>query len=152
MNRGFYFDHMVMDAEKKLQLILPSKDSNNNIVPNPNTEFIAWEDYSDNGNACYDPLKFDSEDEKQIDALWLAAVRTAMPYGSDAHKLLMPEVAKILGNNWVTYDWLTKACGRVFNGCSFDELKGMVELSRTVKEGMKRKGLSMISSISEALA
>ena len=149
MNRGVYFDHFIMEAEKKLQLFLPTKDSNNHIVSNPNVQCIAWEDFSDHGNACYDPLKFDSE-EKKIDALWLAAVRSAMPYGSDAHRLLMPEVARTLGNHWVTYDWLCKACSRLFNGCSFYELKRMLELSRIVKEGMTRKGLSTISSISEA--
>ncbi len=129
---GLHFDQMKTDAKRKLQVLLPTKDSNNCIVSNSNVDCIAWEDFAD-GNACYDPLRFETEEEAEIDALWLAAVRTAMPYGSNTHLLLMPEVARSLGNHWVTYDWLSKACSKLFACCTLYELTCMLELSHKLR-------------------
>lgn len=125
-----YFSSMVDDAKKRIQLLIT------------NTDCIAWQDFSDKGSPCYNPLVFLNETEKCEDALWLAAVKVAMPHGSYEHGLLMPKVAAILNTKWVTYDWLIKACGRIFNGCDYNEFKNMITLSRTVRDGMEKEGVS----------
>ncbi len=133
------FDQVVKDVTKAIRLIIFYHDC------------IAWEDYSDRGNACYKPYVFENDIEKRNDALMHAAVKVAMPHGSYLHKVLAEKVAGDLNDTWVTYDWLIKALARLLNGISYTELKSMIELSRRVKNGMKLKGLTKIHSIEEAL-
>lgn len=97
------FNKIVDDARKAIQMIIPYCDC------------LAWEDFSDRGNPCYNPLLFENETDIKEDALWHAAVKAAMPHGSDMHSVLASKVATVLNNKWVTYDWLIKALSRVIN-------------------------------------
>lgn len=112
---------------------------------------IAWIEYSDKGNPCYDPYDFASQADREDDALWHAAVKVAIPKGSHDHTFLADLIAKELSNQWITYDWLIKAIARVLNGATLAELKKMCELSRVVKNRMEAKGLTKINSFEEAL-
>lgn len=112
---------------------------------------FAWEDFSDKGNACYNPFVFNSEQEEIDLAMTRAAVQLAMPYGSQAHHILGQEVANLLGTKWVTYDWLAKAVSRLLSGVTYQELKKMALLSEMVKKKMKEKGLTQIKSIEQVL-
>ncbi|MEF9961135.1 MAG: hypothetical protein RR755_00655 [Erysipelotrichaceae bacterium] len=119
----------------------------------PYAECIAWGDFSDKGNPCYDPYVFDSPADEEDAALTYAAVLITMAKGSDEHIILAKKVARILGNQYVTYDWLAKAVGRVLSGSTYtyDELLSMSLLSKKVRDGMKAKGLTEIHSIQAAL-
>ena len=75
----------------------------------------------------------------------------AIPKNGSTHKTLAKKIADQLGNNWITYDWLIKAVGRLLSGTSYRELYLMAILSRKVKNGMKAKGLKQINSLQEAL-
>lgn len=112
---------------------------------------FAWEDFSDKGNACYNPFVFSSEQEEIDLAMTRAVVQLAMPYGSQAHHILGQEVANLLGTKWVTYDWLAKAVSRLLSGVTYQELKKMALLSEMVKKKMKEKGLTQINSIEQVL-
>lgn len=109
---------------------------------------FAWEDFSDKGNACYNPFVFNSEQEEIDLAMTRAAVQLAMPYGSQAHHILGQEVANLLGTKWVTYDWLAKAVSRLLSGVTYQELKKMVVLLEMVKKKMNRKDSRRLSQLS----
>lgn len=113
---------------------------------------VAWLDYGDDGNPCYDPYVFDTRVEREIDALTHAAVKVELAKNSSTHHLLAELVAKDVENEYVTYDWLIKIVARILCGTSVEQLHDMLELSNTVRNGMKEKGLTQISSIEEALA
>lgn len=117
----------------------------------PYAECIAWGDFSDEGNPCYDPYVFDSLADEEDAALTRATVFITIPKGSKEHICLAKKVARILGIKYVTYDWLAKAVGRVLSGSTYDELLSMSLLSKKVKDGMKVKGLTEIHSIQAAL-
>ena len=112
---------------------------------------VAWLDFSDEGNPCYNPYSFDTHLERELDALQLAAVKVELAKGSYQHKLLVELVSKDIGKKYVTYDWLIKAVARILCGTSLTELHNMLELSKAVKAGMKTKGLTEIHSVEEAL-
>lgn len=113
---------------------------------------VAWLDYGDDGNPCYDPYVFDTRVEREIDALTHAAVKVELAKNSSTHHLLAELVAKDVENEYVTYDWLIKIVARILCGISVEQLHDMLELSNAVRNGMKEKGLTQISSIEEALA
>ena len=113
---------------------------------------VAWLDYGDDGNPCYDPYVFDTRIEREVDALTHAAVKVELAKNSSTHHLLAELVAKDVKNEYVTYDWLIKIVARILCGTSVEQLHDMLELSNTVRKGMKEKGLTQISSIEAALA
>ncbi len=139
MTTKYNFDAAVDDAKKRIQLLIPNADC------------IAWRDYSDKGSACYNPLVFSNISEIYDDAFWLGVVKAAMPRGSKSHELLAPRVALQLGCRWITYDSLIKHIARLFNGCDLDEFGEMIALSRAVRDGMIKKGITTITSLSDAL-
>lgn len=117
----------------------------------PYVSNLCWEDFSDEGNACYNPFVFDSKEEEIDLAMTRAAVQIAMPYGSKTHHMLGQKVAKLLKTKWVTYDWLAKAISRILSGSTYQELEQMIQLSNLVRSRMKEKGLTQIKSIEEVL-
>lgn len=116
----------------------------------PYCDCIAWSDFSDKGNACYSPYTFATKEEEYEAAFTHAAVMLAIPKNGSTHKTLAEKIADQLGNNWITYDWLIKAVGRLLSGTSYRELYLMAILSRKVKNGMKAKELKQINSLQEA--
>lgn len=115
----------------------------------PHSDSIAWEDFTDKGNACYKPYDFKNKQEEMETACTEMLVTLAMPKHSDNHVALSKRVASLLGNNWISYDWLKKAVGRVLSGTTYDELVQMTAFSCAIRNQMKQKGLQEISSISE---
>ncbi len=103
----------------------------------PYFDCIAWEDFSDAGNSCYDPYAFASKEEEEETVLTLAAVLLEMPKYSRIHAELARKVADMLGNKWVTYPWLVKAVSRIIAGATYPELLSMAMRSRKVRDGMK---------------
>ena len=112
---------------------------------------IAWIDYSDKGNSCYNPYNSSSQADRENDALWFAAVKVAIPKGSHDHVSLAKYIAKNLNIKWITYDWLIKAIARVLNGVTLTEFEKMCKLSRLLKNEMEAKGVTKINSIEEVL-
>ena len=114
-------------------------------------ECIAWEDYSDRGNSCWKPYRFETSEDREQDALWHAAVKVALAKGSETHIRLSELAAGDLGNKYVTYDWLIKAVARVLKGENLNELHEMLILSKKVQAEMKAKGLDKIESLDQVL-
>lgn len=113
-------------------------------------ENIAWNDFSDRGNSCYSPYNISSK-ELNEEADSRAAVLKAMPKYSATHLSLSRSIAEIIGTKWVTYDWLCKILGRIIATAeSYSDFEKIIALSVEVKEKMKEKGLSTITSIEEA--
>lgn len=54
---------------------------------------IAWEEYGDNGNPCWDPYVFETSHDREQDALWHAAVKAALAKGSATHIRLAELIA-----------------------------------------------------------
>lgn len=94
---------------------------------------VAWEDFGDAGNPCYDPCRFDTEKEREMDALTLAAVKVELQKGSKLHHKLAGLVAAALGNKYVSYDWLIKAVTRILNGTTIHGLHEMLVLSENIR-------------------
>lgn len=117
----------------------------------PYAACFAWKDFNDSGTPCYHPFRYDSPQEATEAAFTRASVYLAMPKGSQTHRLLGQRVASVLGRRWVQYDWLVKIVGRILSGSTPDELSHMVTLASRVQEGMKKRGLTQITSIEEAL-
>lgn len=133
------FTDMIKKAQKGLELLERYH------------ECIAWEDYSDRGNQCWNPYAFDTSNDREQDALWHAAVKVALAKGSATHIRLSELVAGYLENKYVTYDWLIKAVSRVLKGSSLDELREILILSEKVRAEMKAKGLNSIESLEQVL-
>ncbi len=108
----------------------------------PHTECIAWEDFSDRGNPCYNPYDFKNKQEEMEAAFTEMLVALAMPKYSYNHIALSQRVAYLLGNKWVSYDWLKKAVGRVLFGTNYRELAQMTALSCVIREKMRKKGFN----------
>ena len=113
---------------------------------------VSWLDFGDGGNPCYNPCVFDTMAEREIDALTLAAVKVELAKNSSIHHLLAELVAKDVETKYVTYDWLIKIVARILCGTDLEQLHYMLELSNTIQNKMKEKGLTQISSIEEVLA
>ncbi|MBW9171219.1 hypothetical protein K2F43_08370 [Clostridium estertheticum] len=92
-------------------------------------ECVAWLEFGDRGNPCYDPYNFDTEEEHIEDAYALAAVKIVMPKGSVLHQKLSESVAQEIGCKYVTYDWLIKALSRIVASSSYKELADMMKTS-----------------------
>lgn len=122
-----------------------------NSVIIPYCDCIAWSDFSDKGNPCFDPYEFDSKAEEIEADLTHAFVMLAIPKGGDIHLKLAKEIANLLGNKYITYDWMIKATARVLSRTTAEELLSMAILSREIKDKMKAKGISQIDSVQELL-
>jgi hypothetical protein len=117
---------------------------------NKHPENIAWQDFTDNGNPCYNPYSV-SSDEMNEEADSRAAVLKAMPKNSLIHLSISQAVARLLGTKWVTYDWLSKIIGRIIAPAeSYHEFEKVIALSVAVQQGMRERGLTTINSIEEA--
>ena len=117
----------------------------------PYVDCIAWEEFGEKGGPCYDPNQFmNSRDERNV-AFTMALVRLVMPKGERNHVILAKKVAEKLGSNYIWYDWLVKAVGRILSGTNFSDLKQMLLLSNKVKQGMEEKGVSSITSREEVI-
>lgn len=117
----------------------------------PYADCVAWEEFGEKNDPCYDQNHFiNSRDARNI-AFTMALVRLAMPKGERNHVILAKKVAKHLGMNYVWYDWLVKAVGRILSGTNYSDLKQMLLFSNKVKQGMKEKKLSSITSIEEVI-
>lgn len=103
---------------------------------------VAWSDLGDRGTPWYDPYHFESRDEEMKEALTLAAIRFAMPKYSVLHIQLGRAVAREVGNQYVHYDWLLKACARLLSGLSYTELAHAAKLAVTVQARMRACNLS----------
>lgn len=100
----------------------------------------SWQDFGDKGNACSGPFILETEVDILEDAIRLAAVKIAMPKGTTLHQDLANSVATLLGNQWVTYDWLIKAVTRIISfSSSYEEFMELVNLSLAVQTGMGEK-------------
>ena len=117
----------------------------------PYCDCFVWSELSDKGNPCYDPYKFATKGEKYEAAFTHAAVMLAIPKGGDIHLTLAKEIANLLGNKYITYDWMIKATARVLSRTTAEELLSMAILSRKIKDKMKAKGISQIDSVQELL-
>lgn len=118
----------------------------------PYAKCFGWTEFGDYGGPCYKPYKFSNQQEEYDAAITRAAVLIAMPKGSREHIFLGNRIAELLNCEYVTYDWLVKVVGRVLSGTNYNELKNMASLSAIVQKAMKRKGLTQINSIQEALS
>ena len=117
---------MMRDLEEVKQAIL---------LLSTHPQNIAWSDFGDRGNVCTGPFRLESDEEIVEDALALAAVKIAMPKGSPLHLKLSSAVARILGCNWVTYDWLIKIVGRIMACGSFQDFIEKNNLSIAMQSG-----------------
>ena len=115
-------------------------------------ENVDWLGFSDRGNPCYNPYKVSSEEwNKEVDCR--AAVMKTMPKYSTMHLSLSRRVADTLGNQYITYPWLTKTLGRIIATTeSYSDLENGIYLSIAVKRKMKEKGLETITSIEEVFS
>ena len=117
-----------------------------------NIDLVEWEDMTNKGNPCYDPFDL-TEDERAKEILIKAAVELIISRNSDTHAFFSSKIAAILGNKWITYPWLIQALSRLLSGIdSYQELSDMINIVRTVKEAMKKRGLTQINTIEEAFA
>ena len=122
----------------------------NNVII-PYCDCIAWSDFSDTGSCCFNPYKFESKEEEIEADFTHAFVMLAIPKGGDIHLTLAKEIANLLGNKYITYDWCIKAIARVLLRTTADELLSIAILSRKIKDKMKSKGISHINSLQEVL-
>ena len=74
---------------------------------------IAWLDFGDKGNPCYNPYDFETEKERIKEAYSFAAVKIQIPKGSELHRKFGESIAQNIGCKYVTYDWLIKALSRI---------------------------------------
>lgn len=128
------------DIKKKISLISNYLDC------------INWKDFGDKGSPCYNPLHFSNKNEELQENLTLGFVRTVLNRESSEYKRIASEVASELSLRWVTYDWLCKAITRLIAKPKYAELESLLLLSRNVKNGMKSRGLTTISSVDDALS
>ena len=117
----------------------------------PYVDCIAWEEFGEKGGPCYNPNQFMNSRDASNVAFTMALVSLAMPKGGVNHDKLAKKVAEKLDLNYVWYDWLVKAVGRILSGTNYSDLEQMLLLSNKVKQGMKKKGLSLITSIEEVI-
>ena len=102
---------------------------------------IAVYDFTDRGNACINWYHLSLLDSIVV-ATTKATVEIVVKKGSPLHHDLERAVASETGNKWVTYDWLVKVTGRILSFCTLDELNKYLALSRAVKAGIMKRGLT----------
>ena len=78
----------------------------------PAASRIAWSTFGPNGNPC---------DLEEL-AYTLAAVILSMPKNGERHRKLAQRVAVNLGNQYVTYPWLSVAVGRLLSENTYEGL------------------------------
>lgn len=78
------FSEMIKSTSNAIQILIRYHDC------------IAWNEYSDKGNSCYNPYVFASQTDREEGALRHAAVKVAMPKGSQTHVFLAEHIAKNL--------------------------------------------------------
>ena len=108
---------------------------------------IAWLDFTDKGNLCSGRYQ-DGIDE----SINLGTVKLLIPKYSAIHGALSVSIANLIGADWVTYDWLIKVVSRVVSVSSLSDFTEMLNLAIAVKDGMRKRDLSEIRCIEEALA
>ncbi|MCQ4022491.1 MULTISPECIES: hypothetical protein [unclassified Ruminococcus] len=118
----------------------------------PYADCFAWGDFGAAGNPCYDPYNWSSPAEEEEEAYTLAAVQLELKKNGQRHIDLAEKVANNTGNDYVTYPYLRDAVSRILASSTYDELLTQVKFSRMIKNMMKSKGLTTISSIEEVLS
>lgn len=108
---------------------------------------FGYLEFGDTGNACYKPYRDDDQDAVNE---MMAAIRSEMPKHSNRHIRLSEAVAKDIGSNWLSYDWLCKATARILAGEeSMEELEKQGEFARFVQKRMKEKGIAELHAMAD---
>ncbi len=116
-------------------------------------ECIGWKDFGDAGNSCTGRLDRPGTPAQHRSYICTrAAVEYVVPKYSEKHIALARVVAKEMGVHYITYDNLIKRTARVLNGVPSQKFNAMIDLSLQVQAAMRKKGLSEITSIEDALA
>lgn len=113
-----------------------------------NIDCFAWEDFKDTGSKCIDWFNL-SHTEQSDFLITKMNVEMSMHKKSDLFCSMERSLAQVTGSTWVTYDWAIKAISRVIAFCNFNEFGEMITLSRMVRMGMTKRGLTQINSLSE---
>lgn len=123
------FDSLVTEVRKMIYLL----SSNLNV--------FNWRDFGGNGNHSWNPHIFSNDQERKEDALMLAAVKVAIPYGSQAHHSLSAGIAKEIGILYCTYPWLLQAIAYALKDIeNITDLKNIINAINILQAKMKAKG------------
>ncbi|WP_312833433.1 hypothetical protein [Sedimentibacter saalensis] len=114
-----------------------------------NIDCLAWEDYKDSGSPCIDWFNLSSTEQRDYLTTKIN-VEMLMHKKSALFRSMERSLAQVTGSTWVTYDWTIKSISRAIAFCNFKEFYEMITLSRVVRMGMAKRGLSQINSFSEA--
>lgn len=114
-----------------------------------NIDCLAWEDYKDSGSPCIDWFNLSSTEQRDYLTTKIN-VEMIMHKKSALFRSMERSLAQVTRSTWVTYDWTIKSISRAIAFCNFKEFYEMITLSRVVRMGMAKRGLSQINSFSEA--
>lgn len=114
-----------------------------------NIDCLAWEDYKDSGSPCIDWFNLSSTEQRDYLTTKIN-VEMIMHKKSALFRSMERSLVQVTGSTWVTYDWTIKSISRAIAFCNFKEFYEMITLSRLVRIGMAKRGLSQIKSLSEA--
>ena len=118
------------------------------LLPN-NIECFAWDDFKDSGSPCVDWFNLSSTEQRDY-LITKTNVEMIMHKNSALFRSMEHSLAQVTGSTWVTYDWTIKTIARAIAFCNFKEFYEMITLSRVVRMGMAKRGLTEINSLSEA--
>lgn len=114
-------------------------------------ETIVWEDFADySTTSCIDWKNLSVSDN----LMYLNSrtiVEQLLSRQSPLYKMIAEKVADLQGNKYVCYDWLMKALARSIAYCTFSEFQAMIELSISIQQAMRKKGVDTIHSIEDLL-
>lgn len=113
-----------------------------------NIDCLAWEDFKDSGSPCIDWFNLSSTEQRDY-LITKTNVEMIMHKKSALFRSMERSLAQVTGSTWVTYDWTIKTISRAIAFCNFKEFYEMITLSRVVKMGMVKRGLTQINSLSE---
>lgn len=114
-----------------------------------NIDCLAWEDFKDSGSPCIDWFNLSSTEQRDY-LITKTIVEMIMHKKSALFRSMERSLAQVTGSTWVTYDWTIKSISRAIAFCNFKEFYEMITLSRVVRIGMAKRGLTQIKSLSEA--
>jgi hypothetical protein len=126
------FNNLTDEVRKMVQMLIP------------NLNAFGWKDFGEGGNACWNPHVFANEQERQEDALMLAATKYVIPYNSHEHILLSAGIAAEIGCRYCTYPWLIQAIAYALEDLDYDKLKEMITVTNAVQSEMKRMGIKTL--------
>lgn len=88
------------------------------ILRHPNS--IAWNEFRDRGNPCVDWDRLQAAELNEI-ALTRGLIQAIMPKHSNLFMQAQRVISAEMGTAYISYDWCTKALGRVLSGVSLQE-------------------------------